>query len=175
MPNRMEKIAAEGAGIAKATSARLKGLYGVFNTLAKQHGEASVLLNRAESTDDAEKQQDIWNKLRAELLSHEQGELSEVYPELGKHQMMQNVARRHASEARQLESAIASVDAASYGTESWKSAIGALHELVKKHVDEEEKEFFPLATDVMDEHTADVVDQRFKAAKQAAMQKLGID
>lgn len=175
MPNPLERAAAKGAGATKAAAARVKGLYGVFNTLAKEHAEASVLLNRAEGASDAAKQRDLWRKLRAELLSHEQGELKEVYSTLAEHQMMQDVVSRHESQAQQLESAIASVDGAAYGTEAWKGAVKALHELVKAHVDEEETEFFPLATDVMDKKSAEAVDERFKQTKKSIMAKFGID
>lgn len=175
MPNPMEKIAAEGAGVAKAAGARIKGLYGVFNTLAKEHGEASALLSRAEKADDAAKQKDLWKKLRPELLSHEEGESSEVYPTLQQYEIMQAAVAEHESEVQQLEEAITKVDAASYGTVEWTRSIEALHLLVKQHAEKEEQEFFPRATEVVDKDMAAAIDRRFKAVKKSVMDKLGVE
>lgn len=174
MPNPLEKVSAEGAGVAKAATARIKGLYGVFNTLAQEHAEASVLLKRTKSANDPDKQRDLWRKLRAELLSHEHGELKEVYPALAEHQLMREVVARHDSEARHLEAAIASVDSADFGTDSWKSALAELQRLVEQHAQTEEKEFFPLATDVIEKDRAQDLDERFKEAKRTVMDKLGV-
>lgn len=174
MPNPIEKAAAKGTGVAKAAAARIKGLYGVFSTLVQQHGEAVTLLRLAENAKSAEKQRDVWQKLRAELLSHEQGELEEVYPALAKHEMLHDVVRRHDADAQQLEAAIKEVDAASFETEAWTSSVRTLHALVKRHVDQEEKEFFPRAATMLDRESAEAIDQRFKTAKQSVMSKLGV-
>ena len=172
MPNRMEEAMSKGAGKVKAATARLKGLTGVFNHLAEEHTEASTLLKRAKSAHEPAKQQDIWLKLRKELLSHEKAEMSEVYSELERHNATRELVMRHNREAEQLERAIAQVDQADYGTEAWQARLSALEQLVKEHVHEEEHDFFPKAQDALDQETIRDLEQRFEQAKKAIMAKL---
>src|SRR3954453_17921010 len=123
MPNPLEKIASKGAAKVGAIHARAKGLTGVFNKLAEQHKEAAVLLERARSTDDPAKRKDVWQKVRAELLSHEQGELNVIYPELDKHAATRDIVQRHADEADTLETTIRQIDAAGFESQMWSSQI----------------------------------------------------
>ncbi len=172
MPNRMEEAMSKGAGKVKAATARLKGLTGVFNHLAEEHTEANSLLKRAKSAEDPAKQQDIWLKLRKELLSHEQAEMSEVYPELERHAATRQLVAHHNREAEQLERAIAQVDQAAYGTEAWHARLEALEQLLKEHVEKEEQSFFPKAQEALDQETIRDLQQRFELAKKSILARL---
>jgi len=99
MPNRMEEMASKAMGKAKEGKAAASGLTGVFRTLAKQHGEVSALLKRAKSSDDPEKRAELWQEIRVELLSHERGEMREVYPVLRKYPEIRPLAEHHDREA----------------------------------------------------------------------------
>ena len=165
MNKEMAETAAKGAGVAKAAGARLKGLFGVFNTLAKQHAEAKSLLKRLANSDDRYIQVELWPTLCAELISHERAELDEVFPVLERHGMLHEVVQRHRTEAAEIESAIGDVDAASYGTADWTTRVRALEALVIAHAKEEEEQFFPRAQNVLERETIKDLDQRYKAAQ----------
>jgi len=172
MPNPIEEAMAKASGAARDVAARIKGLYGVFSTIAAQHGEARALLKRLESEDDADKQSDVWRKLRVELLSHERAELAEVFPELGRFPQLQDLVRRHGADATVLEDAIADVDAAAYGSEQWEAALSSLKDLLEHHIEEEEEEYFPRATDFIDKDAAAELDERFQAARKSFLVEL---
>lgn len=171
MPNTMENMAAKGAGKAGAVAAKLKGLDGVFVKLVEEHKEAATLLKRALSTEDTAKRADIWNKLRAELLSHERAELKEVYPSLDGADA--HISGEHSRDAKVLETLIAEVDAQSYDSASWKESLERLQEVVEAHVDLEENQFFPQMQEALGKANAKEIEERYIRAKEAAMGRIG--
>jgi hypothetical protein len=166
MPNGIEKTIAKTAGVAKAAKARIQGLSGVFNTLAEQHTEASVLLQRTRAATGA-KQQNLWKEVKAELLSHERAELQEIYRVLGEYPRLRDVVASHGMDATTLEAAIEQVDACAFDTEDWAYALDALLYLVQQHAEQEEQVFFPVAIDVIGKQKAKALEQPFEAARQA--------
>jgi hypothetical protein len=173
MPNRIEEAVTKGAGKVKAATARVKGLKGIFNHLAEEHAQAGALLKMALSASDADKQQDLWSELRLELLSHERAEVAEVYPALERFPKMRSMLETHEAEAQKLEAAIAELDRTPYATETWHRRLHSLEQLINKHVDEEENEFFPAAQEQLDQSTVADLEPRFERAKQAAKTGLG--
>lgn len=168
----MAEVAAKGAGVAKAAGARLRGLFGVFNTLTQQHAEARSLLKRLANTDDKDTQIELWPTLRAELISHERAELDEVYPVMERHGMLREVVQQHQNEAEQLEAAIGDVDGASYATAEWTARVRALEALVVAHAKEEEEQFFPRAEVVLQPETIKDLDQRYRATQASIKEEL---
>ena len=86
---------------------------------------------------------------------------------LANYESMRDVVLKHNEEAHALEKAIADVDAQDFGSEEWGSAFQRLFGLVHEHVEEEEKDFFPRAQQVVDEDESKVILQRYEAAKKA--------
>jgi hemerythrin HHE cation binding domain-containing protein len=172
MPNPVENIVAKGAAKAAAVGARAKGLTGVFNKLAEQHKEAAILLQRAGSTDDLAKRQDLWMTLRRELLSHERGEASVVYPALAGHAATRSIAQQHDAEVPTLEATIAEIDVVGCESRDWASLIARLTKLIEHHADEEENEFFPRAIEALGKDAAAALEGPFMDAKKRAMEGL---
>jgi hemerythrin superfamily protein len=164
MPNRMDSMISKGAGKLKGVKARLDGLVGVFRTLAEQHGEVKVLLERLQ--DKPEKKPELWPEIRRELLSHERGELREVYPVLRQHMQTRALAEHHDQEAAEMESLIEKLDTPQ--TLDWQALYNQLVDAVIHHAEEEEKEIFPKAQAVLGDQACKALDARFLAAKQQA-------
>lgn len=172
MPNAIETLGAKVAGTAGAVAARARGLTGVFNKLAEQHKEVAALLQRAEVASEPEKRQDLWSKIRVELLSHEQGELREVYPAFDKHVSLRDIVEEHSDDADLLESAIKEIDGIDFASDAWPLALKRLITAVQQHVEEEEKEFFPRAQDVLAKNETKGLEQRFLAAQESVKKQL---
>ena len=173
MPNPIENFAAKTAGKAAGLRARAQGLIGVFNVLAQQHEQAASLLTRAKHADDPAKRRDLWSQVRRELICHERAELSTVYPVIEENPTSAQIARAHADSARELEAAIANVDALGYDSGSWQSSLQSLIQLVQQHADQEEKEFFPRAQDTIGKEAAHALERPFLAAQQQCLSQLG--
>src|SRR6185312_1641483 len=109
MPRSIDVAAAKAKGVEKAIHARRDGLVGVFQTLMKQHGEVSALIDRVDKT--PEKRESLWPKIKVALLSHERGELEVVYPAMNRYHALKQIAKQHNEEASQLEDMIEQLDA----------------------------------------------------------------
>lgn len=163
MPTRMDSMIAKGSGVAKAVEARLRGLVGVFKTLAEQHGEVSALLKRVKS--DPEKRAELWPKIREELMSHEKGELREVYSVLREHAATRALADRHEAEAGELSMMIHRIHETAISSPDWLRFFDQLVELVEHHVKEEEHDIFPRAQETIGADRAREIEPLFLAAK----------
>jgi hemerythrin superfamily protein len=165
MPNRMDSMLSKGAGMMKGFKARLEGLTGVFKTLAEQHGEVAAMLKRLQSK--PEKKAELWPEIRRELLSHERGEMREVYPVLRQHVQTRALAEHHDQEAAELERLIERIDAAA--GDEWLAHYHQLVDMVIHHANEEESTIFPKAQEAIGDQVAKDLEPRFLAAKQQVM------
>ena len=167
MANSIEQISAKTMGTMKAVAAGFKGLRGVFLHLAEEHGEVGSLMKHLSNTTDPKVRREHFPHIRAELLSHEKGELAEVYGVLANYEQLRSVVLEHNEQAHALEKAIADVDAIDFASEEWATSFERLHGLVKAHVEEEENDFFPKAQQVIDEDESKQILKRYEAAKQS--------
>jgi hypothetical protein len=172
MPNKMEEVTSKAAGLAKEVKATFEGLTGVFKLLAEQHGEVAALLKRAAGAEKVEKRLDLWSKIRIELISHERGELGVVYPAMRDRAELREFAARHDQEAGQLEAAISGLDSIDPTTDQWHDKLEALIEMVTHHIDEEENEWFPRASELIKGEEAKDLEGRFKALKEAIAEQV---
>lgn len=163
MPNRTDSILSHGMGKVKAVKARLSGLVGVFQTLAEQHGEVLMLLERAKASD--QKFSELWPTIRRELLSHERAELRELYPVLRTNDTTRVLADDHDAEAAELEEQIADIDRLVVGSGVRRRAFQHLIDTVKHHAHEEERKIFRKAQQVFGKEQATAIDAKFLATK----------
>jgi hemerythrin superfamily protein len=163
MPTRTDSAIAKTKAAAHAVKAKLDGLHGVFATLAKQHAEVSALMKRVE--DDADKREELWPKIRMDLLSHERGELRVVYPELRMNAATRSLADEHEEEAKELEGLIHELDGTAIDSNMWGSRFATLAETVRQHAELEEKEIFPQAQQVIGKMRTKAMNDEFLAAK----------
>ncbi|HEV8547396.1 MAG TPA: hemerythrin domain-containing protein [Polyangiaceae bacterium] len=172
MPNPIQNVVAKVAGKTANVEARLKGLKGVFAKLAEQHHEAGALLKSAEGSNDFTKRRELWQEVRKALVSHEQGELLELYPVLEGYDATREIARRHADHAGELEALIREVDSIGVQSDAWRPAIGRLIAKVQEHVEREETDFFPRAQEALGEEAVKQLEKPFLRAQEMAAQKL---
>ncbi len=144
--HRTEKAASALMGSAKAAKATLKGVTGVFKELMREHGEVTALLVRVKMSSDVNLRRELFPKIREELLSHEKGERTVVYPVFKQHEDLAGYAEMHEREAKTLERHIQRLSAMAYEDVGWASAFEDLVNAVSHHVKEEEGEYFPVAS-----------------------------
>lgn len=164
MSIRMDSIISKGAGMVKGVKARLEGLVGVFMTLSEQHAEAKVLLKRLQ--DNPDRKGELWPEIRRALLSHERGEMRDVYPLLREHAETRALAEHHDEEAGDLERLIGKIDAADG---DWRAIFDQLVTAVMQHAEEEERNIFPKAQKVLgDKQVKALTDRYLETQKQLA-------
>jgi len=172
MPNPIQNAVAKVTGKAAGVEARLKGLKGVFAKLAEQHHEVGALLSNAESATDHTTRRELWQKIRKELLSHEQGELLEIYPVLEGYDATREIARQHADQAGELEGLIRQVDAIGVQSDAWRPALERLIARVKEHVQKEEEDFFLRAQAALGDEAARQLEKPFLRAQDLVKERL---
>jgi hypothetical protein len=165
MPNRIEKAASEVMGAVKSTKAKIEGLTGVFEHLTREHGEVTALLLRVKLSSDPKVRAELFPKIRLELLSHEKGELAEVYPVFREVTELLAFADEHEAEAGTLETAIDGVSALPYEHRDWAARFAELVDLVSEHVKREENTYFPAAERALGPDAAKQLLSRYEEAK----------
>lgn len=166
MPSTIESAGSKLMSTAKDIKATFKGLSGVFKHLMEEHGKVGALLKRLNSSSDESLRAELYPTIRRELLAHEKGEVLAVYPRLAQFAETAPIAAEHEREAKELQSAIAAVDALSFSDPGWGPTFGRLVKLVEAHVKEEEDEYFPKAQEVLGDDEAKALLPRFEQAKQ---------
>jgi hemerythrin superfamily protein len=164
----VEDLSAKTVGTVNQDEAVLDGFTGIFQTLAREHGEVSVLLMLIESSQDESVRAELFPEVRKELLSHERAEITVLYPALREFSETAGIAELHDQEAGQLRKMIRVVSEISYADPSWSTQFKKLVGLVKAHLAEEEEQIFPLGERVLGKRT-DALGRQYEVAKQAAL------
>lgn len=168
MSNRIDEVVAKTKGAAKGVKARVEGLTGIFATLAKQHGEASALLDDIKA--DAKKRRELWPKVRVALLTHERAEMRVLYPELRMHDQLRALANSHDAEAAELERMIHDLDETPLSSDTWGNLFERLADTVVRHAAEEERDIFPLAQRVLGKPRAKELGPKFEQTQKSLEQ-----
>src|ERR1700744_4781808 len=170
MANPIDIVASKARGFEKSMEAHRDGLVGVFQTLAKQHGEAAALIERLRN--DPSKREALWPMIRVALIAHERAELEAVYPVLEVIPALRAYVQQHAIEANELENRIMQLEGSLFDGEAWMSQFDELGDAVVAHASEEEHEIFPAALAAVGEDRAKQLDDRFKEAHKRERQLL---
>jgi hemerythrin-like domain-containing protein len=171
MTNKIEELASKAVGTAKAAKATLEGFNGVFRHLMREHGEVSALLMRLKASSDPNVRRELWPTIRKELLSHERGEMREVYPAFRREPELQAMADEHDSDASELEDAVDELTSTPVDSADWQPTLERLIAQVQEHVRDEEEEYFPIADRVFKDRSDDMLES-FEKAKAEAMRQL---
>jgi hypothetical protein len=172
MPHPNEHAVASRAGTLGPVSTHAQSLTGVFRLLAEQHRQAASLLQRAERCADAAERQTLWIEIRRQLLSHERGEALELYPALEGYDAARDIVAQHTRQAEELESVINDVGEVDYTSEEWTARVQDVVALFEEHVEEEERDFFPRAQEILGERTSTELEERFIGAQAQVLNTL---
>jgi hypothetical protein len=171
MPNQIEQLAGKAMATVKGVKGKLEGLSGIFRTLMEEHGKVSALLLRVKSSSDPDVRRELWPTIRLELLSHEKGEVSVLYPVFKQHAETAAIEHQHNADASGLQSTIEKLHVMDVEDEAWGPTFDTLVALVEKHVALEEDAYFPQGSRVFGDQ-ADKLDREFKRIKADALSRL---
>jgi hypothetical protein len=166
-------VTAKSMGLAKEAKVTLEGLTGLFQTLAKEHGEAGALLKRAaQSSNDGEWKR-LFPNVRAQLLAHERGELAVLYPKLLAREETRRLAEDHNREADEMETLVEALHQSGFGDSEWASRVHKLVEAVEHHTTEEESSYFPQAQATLGKDVAKQLEAVYLSKKKEILSALG--
>jgi hemerythrin superfamily protein len=137
----------------------------ILDLIRKDHRQVETLFKEIENTNNNQELYDRFNELYKEINLHAKVEEQTFYPairESGDHNQLVSGAQKEHDKAKELLEEIASLSPAS--TE-FEQKIRQLKEAIQHHVQEEEKEVFPLVSECMSAEEREQLGREFTTSK----------
>ena len=136
--------------------------------LREDHRKVKKLLAKIESTTErgVKTRQDLFTKVKQELVVHEAIEEEIFYPALKQHPKTQEIAMEAYEEHHVVDTVMAEIEGVAYDDETWGAKFKVMKENLEHHIEEEEGEMFKQAKQVGDKTASPAPDA--KTARVAA-------
>jgi hemerythrin-like domain-containing protein len=139
-----------------------------FRVLKKDHEEVKGILGHLKATKESapKKREDLFQKLREELVPHMKAEESTFYPPLmakkeAREDAMEGVEEHHVSEM-----VLKELEKMPKGEEQWGAKMSVFKELVEHHIQDEESKVFKSAEKALDHDEIQNIMKKFDQEKQ---------
>lgn len=118
----------------------------IFEALRSDHETQRTLVDiLVETSGDSEGRREIFDQLTSELKAHASAEERHFYVPLMEDDLTQEAARHSVAEHKELDDLIDELDTADMSSAHWLPTARKLRERLLHHLDEEEREVFPVA------------------------------
>jgi len=118
----------------------------IFESIRDDHETQRTLIDILVATEgDSDGRSEVWSKLRTELEAHAAAEERYFYVPLMEHDLTQDAARHSVAEHKELDDFVEQLDDYDMSGPKWLPTAKQLCERLLHHLDEEEKEVFPVA------------------------------
>jgi hemerythrin-like domain-containing protein len=145
-----------------------------FQMLKKDHKEVKEILAQLKETKEKEssKREDLFQKLREELVPHMKAEESAFYPPLMKKKEAREDAMEGIEEHHVSELVLKELEKMPKDEEGWGAKVGVFKELVEHHIKDEESKLFKSAEKALDSDDFKKIMKEFEQDKQKIKKKL---
>ena len=124
----------------------MKSCMTIFESLRNDHDTQRTLIGiLTDTTGDSAGRNEIWAKLKTELTAHAGAEERYFYVPLMEHDLTQDAARHSVAEHKELDDFVEQLDGYDMSGSQWIQTAKELEERLLHHLEEEEKEVFPVA------------------------------
>jgi hemerythrin-like domain-containing protein len=138
----------------------------ILETLKTDHHKVKELLGTILSTEEAKKRGDLFKQLRTELTAHSRAEEKILYRQMEKSEEGKDDALEGAVEHEVVDRLMEDLSRSrSVGSDRWTARCTVLQELLEHHIDEEESEFFEIASKIFNCETLAKMGVAFTAEK----------
>ena len=136
----------------------------IYTALQQDHDIQRKLLDELVNTSgDTKKRSELFRQLKAELAHHADSEERYFYVPLIKLDATQDDARHGIAEHHVIDELVAEVEAADPSTSAWLQHAKNLAHKVRHHLEEEEKDYFPVAQEVLSGDRATALGDEYQA------------
>jgi hemerythrin superfamily protein len=141
--------------------------------LREDHRKVKKLLAKIESTTErgVKTRQDLFTKVKQELVVHEAIEEEIFYPALKQHPKTQEIAMEAYEEHHVVDTVMAEIEGVAYDDETWGAKFKVMKENLEHHIEEEEGEMFKQAKQVFDEDELAQLGEYMEARKEELMRQ----
>lgn len=118
----------------------------IFESIRSDHETQRTLIEILTATEgDSDGRREVWPKLKRELEAHAAAEERYFYVPLMEHDLTQDAARHSVAEHKELDDFVEQLENYDMSGPKWLPTAKDLCERLIHHLDEEEKEVFPVA------------------------------
>lgn len=128
----------------------------IFEELRNDHDTQRTLIDLLVETEgSSDGRKELFERLRTELEAHAGAEERYFYVPLMEHDTTQDNARHSVAEHKELDDFVERLESYDMSAPQWLLTAKELRERLVHHLDEEEKEVFPVAGKVLEESEKD--------------------
>lgn len=142
----------------------------LFDILKKDHKTVQDLIEKMLNSSEraGRTREQSFNKFKKEILQHMHGEEEVFYPFLLEDEDLKEKAFEALEEHRAVRLALPDIESKDVEDEQWKPIMKVIGEMIKHHINEEEKVVFKQASKSIDEETDERLSKEFQEAKKGA-------
>ncbi len=138
----------------------------IFRSLRSDHDTARRLMSILSKTHgNSRGRQELFVRLRAELLEHAAAEESTLYAAMTENDGTADSAQHSVNEHRELEELLMQLSHIGYDSPHWLSVLERLIDRAKHHMKEEEKETFMSARNIITEEDSAALAERYASER----------
>ena len=138
-----------------------------FKMLEEDHEKVKKLLSEADDTTErgVKTRQELFAKIKQELLVHETLEEELLYPALKEHEKTKEVSLEGYEEHHVVNEIMAELEETPVDDEKWAAKFSVMKENIEHHIEEEEDEMFKKGRQVLDKEQIEALGDRMEARK----------
>ena len=138
-----------------------------FKMLEEDHEKVKKLLSEADDTTErgVKTRQELFAKIKQELLVHERLEEELLYPALKEHDKTKEVSLEGYEEHHVVNEIMAELEETPVDDEKWAAKFSVMKENIEHHIEEEEDEMFKKGRQVLDKEQIEALGDRMEARK----------
>jgi hemerythrin superfamily protein len=140
----------------------------LWDLLKHDHREVSTIYGQLQKAKDKSRLEELFAKLKAELLLHAQVEEAYFYPALKEHDQTKKLVKEAIEEHVEVKKMLTHLSSLVAGGDKFMELLKELHGNVEHHVGEEEKEIFPAAERALEKQQLDEIARKIAKEKQTA-------
>ena len=126
----------------------------IFAELKRDHDRQRKLLDRiGETSGDSEERRTLFETLRLELQAHAAAEEESLYATMLANPELRDDARHSVSEHKEVDDMLGELVEMDMGSGGWLTRFKTMRDRYLHHIDEEEQEMFPAASQDLDDAT----------------------
>jgi hemerythrin-like domain-containing protein len=136
--------------------------------LTDDHDKVKKMLSQLEETTEraVKTREDVFTKLKADLVVHEAIEEEILYPALKQHAEAKDLVLEAYEEHNLVDTVMSEIEQTPFEDETWKAKLTVMKENLEHHIEEEEGEMFQQARDLFDEETLERFGEQMRARKE---------
>jgi len=141
--------------------------------LESDHEKVKKILSDLDSTTErgVKTREELFTKVRQELVVHEAIEEEIFYPALKEHPKAKEIVLEAYEEHHVVDQVMAEIDGLPFDDETWGAKLSVMKENVEHHIEEEEDQMWKQARQVFDDSELEELGARMEARKEELLQR----